>query len=189
MKSSHQKGSYLSFVVSIAALSLIAAGCSSGAASPAPSPTGDQQEAVLGNTDQNNQGNSLGGPDDASGTRSGDSESATSSRRFGRGNFTSGTIAKKNDDGSGLTLTLRDGSTKDITVDSSTVMQRFDSQTQKQTSLTFADLKTGDVVFVSGTTTSDGAYRAVSIREGMPMRGPGGQGGRPGDMGGSPPQQ
>jgi hypothetical protein len=173
MKRSTQKNAYVSLAISMAVLSLIGAGCSNGSTSATPSSGGQQGAADQGGGSQTNQ---------VPPARSDDS-GATSSRRFGRGSMLSGTISKKLDDQSGLTIALQDGSSRDISISASTTMQKFDSKAQKLVDMTFDDLKDGDLVFMMGTTTSDGLYRAVSIREGVPMRGgprgPGGQGGPP----------
>ena len=113
--------------------------------------------------------------------------STTPNGRFGgmRGGFAMGSIAVLNDNG--FSLSLADGSTKDVTITATTTIENYASASSTPTTITFDQLSVGEQVLVIGAANIDGSITARTVRTGtfptMPNRG----NKRPG--GGGPPMQ
>jgi hypothetical protein len=147
---------HVSLITSALALLLIAAGCSQPPVEPMPSNAGSSSVPVFGKVHVAPavQVNTTSSPPDVF---------STSTEAY----FLSGPIAKKDD--SSVTVTLRDGTSKDVLMDDSTIIEKFNAQTQKMEKMTAADLKIGDLVLINVTTTSNGIIKATTIREGVMM--------------------
>jgi hypothetical protein len=117
----------------------------------------------------------------------------TTPRQFGvRGGFVTGSIEVLNDNG--FTLTLSDGTTKDIDLTATTTIQNFTSTSSTPTTITSDQLSVGEQVQVIGSPEDDGSINARFVRTGtLPTMHAGGQGrgpsGAQGFQNGTPPTQ
>ncbi len=97
--------------------------------------------------------------------------STTSPQRFEetREGFVTGSIEVLNDDG--FTLTLQDGTTKDIQLSATTTIQYYENASSTPTSITSDQLSVGEQVSVIGSPNDDGSITARIVRTGaLPMR-------------------
>jgi hypothetical protein len=118
----------------------------------------------------------------------------TTPRQFGgmRGGFVTGSIEVLNDNG--FTVTLADGTTKDVDLTATTTIQNFTSASSTPTTITSDQLSVGEQVQVIGSVGEDGSINARFVRTGaLPTMRAGGQGrgagGAQGFQNGTPPTQ
>jgi hypothetical protein len=111
---------------------------------------------------------------------------SSSPRGYGgmrNGSFTTGSIETLN--GNGFTLTLQDGTTKNVTLSATTTIQDYANASSTPTTVTFDQLSVGQTVLVMGTPNADGSITARVIRTGsFPEPGTGGYRGGAGGYGG-----
>jgi hypothetical protein len=120
------------------------------------------------------------------GTSSQSMASTTPNGRRGgmRGSFTTGSIEVLSDNG--FTLSLQDGTTKVITLTSTSTLQNYASASSTPTTITSDQLSVGEQVLVTGSANADGSITARRVLTGTfptTMRGGYGRGG----MGSSTP--
>jgi hypothetical protein len=95
---------------------------------------------------------------------------------FAQGGFESGTIEVLN--GTGFTITLSNGDTKNINLSATTTVQNYATASSTPTTITADQLSVGEQVSVIGTPESDGSIDARFVRTGaVPTRPIGGTGG------------
>jgi hypothetical protein len=98
-------------------------------------------------------------------------------RRGGmRGGFTTGSIEVLNDNG--FTLSLTDGTTKNIVLTATSTLQNYASASSTPTTITSDQLSVGEMVQVIGATNADGSITARRVMTGTfptMMRGAGGR--------------
>jgi hypothetical protein len=96
--------------------------------------------------------------------------SSSSQRSPGtRAGFVTGSIETLNDNG--FTLTLPDGTTKDIQLSATTTIQDYTGASSTPTTITSDQLSVGEQVSVVGTSNDDGSVSARMVRTGtVPMR-------------------
>jgi len=93
-----------------------------------------------------------------------------------QGGFATGSIEELN--GTGFTITLSNGDTKNIDLTATTTIQDYVSASSTPTTITADQLSVGEQVSVIGTPNSDGSINARDVRTGaVPARGAGGYGG------------
>jgi hypothetical protein len=116
--------------------------------------------------------------------------STTSQGRYGgmRGGFATGSIETLNNNG--FTLSLSDGSTKDVTLTATSTIQNYASASSTPTKITSDQLSVGEQVSVIGTPNTDGSIDARMARTGtLPAAGSRGNGaGYGGGAHNTPPQ-
>lgn len=93
-----------------------------------------------------------------------------------QGGFATGSIEELN--GTGFTITLSNGDTKNIDLSATTTLQNYASASSTPTTITADQLSVGEQVSVIGMPNSDGSINARMVRTGdVPTRGAGGYGG------------
>lgn len=80
---------------------------------------------------------------------------------FQSGGFVGGTVTAEN--GDMLTIDQRDGTTKTISVTSSTKIELFNSSSSAPAAGSFGDIKAGDKITAVGTTTAAGVWEAETV--------------------------
>ena len=122
-------------------------------------------------------------------------QSTTPNRGFGanRGGLVMGSIEVLN--GNDFTVTLSDGTTKDVDITATTTLENYATASSTPTTITPAQLSVGEQVFVIGSPNSDGSINASRVMTGtLPTRsisgrgfGPGGNASSTGSRGHYPP--
>ncbi|MDR3547779.1 MAG: hypothetical protein P4M11_05865 [Candidatus Pacebacteria bacterium] len=94
--------------------------------------------------------------------------SSTPNLRFGvtHGGSITGSIEVLDDNG--FTITLSDGTTKDIDMTATTTLENYASASSTPTSITLDNLSVGEQVYVIGLTDSDGSISATRVLTGTP---------------------
>ena len=80
------------------------------------------------------------------------------------GGFVTGSIEVLNDDG--FTLTLQDGTTKDVVLTATSTIQNYTVASSTPTTITSDQLSVGEQVSVLGSPNSDGSIAASIVRTG-----------------------
>jgi hypothetical protein len=117
-------------------------------------------------------------------------QDGTHSFNGARGGFVMGSIEVLNDNG--FTVTLSDGTTKDINLTATTTLLNYATASSTPATITPDQLSVGEQVFVIGTPAADGSITATRVMTGtLPARPAGGfgSGGRHGTSSAQAPAQ